>query len=235
MKLKLNVKINKQPDYTTCGPTSLHAIYTYYKDIISLPDTISEINQFDQGGGTLGVVLGTHALKRGYKVKLISYNINIFDPTWFGEHAEVIRSFLEQCLKIKSFSEKHSFALKQYIEYLDFGGELSFCDLSSQLLRSILDAKVPILTGLSSTWLYHEQRENPVTNEYDPIHGEPAGHFVVIDGYNDKNRFSICDPYHKNPINSSHHYLIGGNRLINAILLGISSYDGNLLIIEKKS
>jgi hypothetical protein len=95
-------------------------------------------------------------------------------------------------------------------------------------------SKTPILTGLSSSWLYRDKRENPLTNEYDDILGKPAGHFVIINGYDEKGDFLICDPYHKNPINSSNHYSINGDRLITSILLGITSYDGNLLLIEKK-
>jgi len=29
MNADLNVLIERQPDYTTCGPTALHAIYRY--------------------------------------------------------------------------------------------------------------------------------------------------------------------------------------------------------------
>ena len=36
MDIDLNVRIERQPDYTTCGPTALHAIYSYYGDPIDL-------------------------------------------------------------------------------------------------------------------------------------------------------------------------------------------------------
>ena len=36
MDIDLNVRIERQPDYTTCGPTALHAIYNYYGDPIDL-------------------------------------------------------------------------------------------------------------------------------------------------------------------------------------------------------
>lgn len=227
--------MKNQPDYTTCGPTSLHAVYSYYQDTITLNQTIDEINQFDHGGGTLAVVLAKHAIQRGYKALIYSFNINVFDPTWFDKDNEFIISCIRKGIEANHSSEKHLMVLNEYAEFLELGGQLKFSDLSADLIKSILDTKVPILTGLSSTWLYREKRENPLTNEADDIKGEPAGHFVIIDGYENNGDFTICDPYHKNPINFTNHYSMDGNRLLNSILLGISTYDGNLLLIEKKS
>lgn len=235
LEVKLHFEMKRQPDDTTCGPTSLQAVYSYYEDLISLDNVIKEINQFEEGGGTIAAVLGKHALRRGYEVTLVSYNVNIFDPTWFEENEKVICSNLKKTIKTKECNEKHLYALNQYVEYLELGGKLQFEDLSSKLLKQILSQEVPILTGLSSSWLYRDQREDPLTNKDDPINGDPAGHFVVINGFKDKNEFFISDPYKKNPINlNSNYYVIDGTRLINAILLGISSYDGNLLLIKKK-
>jgi len=231
--MRLNVSMQKQPDLTTCGPTSLHAVYAFYQDSISLEQTIKEINQFEKGGGTLAVVLGKHAIRRGYKATLYSFNINVFDPSWFEKDRAFICAKLTESIKAGPSSDKHLYVLNEYREFLELGGKLKFCDLSKELIRSILDSKIPILTGLSSTWLYRDKRENPVTNEDDDISGEPAGHFVIVDGHEKNGEFSICDPYHRNPINSSNHYLIDGDRLVTSVLLGISSYDGNLLLIEK--
>ena len=53
MDIDLNVRIERQPDYTTCGPTALHAIYGYYGDPIDLDTVIAETPKLP-GGGTLG-------------------------------------------------------------------------------------------------------------------------------------------------------------------------------------
>ena len=66
MDIDLNVRIERQPDYTTCGPTSLHALYSYYGDPIDLDTVIKETPKLP-GGGTLGVHLAVHALSRGYE------------------------------------------------------------------------------------------------------------------------------------------------------------------------
>ena len=82
VKLLNKLKILTQPDDSTCGPTSLHAVYQYFDDDISLDQVIKEVS-FLEEGGTLAVMLGCHALKRGYKVKIYTYNLHVFDPTWF--------------------------------------------------------------------------------------------------------------------------------------------------------
>lgn len=230
--MPINIEIKNQPDQTSCGPTSLQAIYSYWKDEVCVKQIMDETTSFENGGGTLAVILGTHALKRGYKVKLYSYNIDIFDPSWFEFGKEALLEKLKKCLDVRQNSDKARIAIENYIHYLELGGILSFQDLNIRLIRKYLDRKIPVLTGLSSTWLYKAQRENPLTCEDDDIHGHPAGHFVVIYGYKDF-KISVADPYKLNPINGSNYYTVNAKRLINSILLGITTYDGNLLVVEK--
>ncbi len=64
--LFLNFDIKAQPDEVTCGPTCLHALYQHYDNNISLKQVIQEVRQI-KTGGTLAVMLGEHALQRGYK------------------------------------------------------------------------------------------------------------------------------------------------------------------------
>ena len=49
VKKVLPINIASQPDDTTCGPTSLHAIYDYYGDAIKLEKVIKDINQHAEG------------------------------------------------------------------------------------------------------------------------------------------------------------------------------------------
>jgi ABC-type bacteriocin/lantibiotic exporter with double-glycine peptidase domain len=86
---KLHLGIKSQPDDTTCGPTCLHAVYTYFGDKISLDKVIGQVKQL-KGGGTLAVLLGCHALRRGYRAKLYTFNLQVFDPTWFASGAPAI-------------------------------------------------------------------------------------------------------------------------------------------------
>src|SRR5690606_27929210 len=79
----LEVNIHPQPCDTTCGPTCLHAIYRYLGDAISLAQVVAECPRLEEGG-TLAALLGTHAVRRGYQATIYSYNLRVFDPTWFA-------------------------------------------------------------------------------------------------------------------------------------------------------
>ena len=96
--LFLNFDIKAQPDEVTCGPTCLHALYQHYEDDISLKQVIQEVKQF-KTGGTLAVMLADHALQRGYKAHIYTYNLNVFDPTWFQySSAKMIELLKKQML-----------------------------------------------------------------------------------------------------------------------------------------
>ncbi len=229
-----NYTILPQPNEYTCGPTCLHSVYNYWKDDISLDQVISEVQQIDMGG-TLGVMLGNHALERGFKVRMYTYNLFLFDPSWFVLSSSDLIDKLKEQLKYKT-SEKLTLATEAYIKFIEKGGEIRFKDLTPDFISSILNKRIPILTGLSATYLYNSKREIGETNSYDDVKGEPSGHFVaVLDYKKDVNDVLIGDPYQPNPIaNTNPFYHIGVNRLINSIMLGIVTYDANLLIIEPK-
>ena len=231
MRKTLDFRILPQPTETTCGPTCLHAVYRYFGDRVSLNTIIDEIESFEEGG-TLAVMLGVHALKRGYKAKIFTYNLHIFDPTWFLNPSTDIRKYLLAQKKVKR-NKKLQMATDAYIEFLDLGGKLVFEDLTPQLLRKHLKKDQPVLTGLSATYLYRSAREIGETNEYNSIEGEPSGHFVVLAGYDKAiDSLLVADPFHLNPFAGSNYYWVEIQRVISSILLGIITYDANLLIIE---
>jgi len=145
-ELSLGFDIQSQPDEVTCGPTCLHALYQYYGEDVSLKQVIREVKHL-KTGGTLAVMLGNHALQRGYKAHIYTYNLNV----------------------------------------------------------------------------------------YDSIKGEPVGHFVIISGYEEeKNSVYLADPMTPNPLGKGQVYKVSFPRLINSIMLGIVTYDANLLVIEPK-
>jgi hypothetical protein len=232
------LQILTQPDDSTCGPTSLHAVYQYFKDDVSLEQVISEVS-FLEEGGTLAVLLGSHALRRGYKVHIYSYNLHVFDPTWFKmSNEKIIQNLQEQLLYKKD--AKLQMATHAYIEFLGLGGELRYKDLTPDLLDQYFSKGIPMLSGLSATYLYNCARER--TNErdesiFDDVRGEPMGHFVVLAGFvddQDKEHVIVADPYQENPLFRNNYYNVPISRLINAIMLGIVTYDANLLVIQPK-
>jgi hypothetical protein len=229
--LFLNFDIKAQPDEVTCGPTCLHALYQYYQDSISLKEVIQEVKSL-KTGGTLAVMMGNHALKRGYKAHIYTYNLNVFDPSWFKLSSPKMIQSLKRQMKYKHSSRKLQVASKAYIKFLEAGGRILYAELNESLIKSYLRRQIPILTGLSATYLYGTQREVSSTNKYDSIKGEPVGHFVVINGYDEpSNCVYLADPMNPNPLKSQY-YSVNFDRLINSIMLGIVTYDANLLVIE---
>ena len=233
-ELALGFDIQAQPDEVTCGPTCLQALYKYYKDDVPLKEVVRDVKKL-RTGGTLAVMLGNHALKRGYKAYIYSYNLNLFDPTWFKFSSKKIAQLLREQMEFKSKRRKLQVASQAFIKFLEAGGVLRYGELDEELMKSYLKRGIPILTGLSATYLYGTPREIPQFDIYDSIKGEPAGHFVVITGYDeDKNRVYIADPMEPNPLGKGQVYSVSSVRLINSIMLGIVTYDANLLIIEPK-
>ena len=182
-------------------------------------------------------MLGCHALDRGYQATIYTYNLLAFDPTWFAPGARRLAESLRAQMAAKDVPKLHT-ASQAYLGFLRRGGTILMEDLTTGLIRKYLNRQVPILTGLSATYLYRTAREYGPNWDPDDIRGEAAGHFVVLCGYHRESRaVLVADPLHPNPLATSTMYLISIDRVICAILLGILTYDANLLIIEpsKKS
>jgi hypothetical protein len=235
----MDLTIQSQPDDETCGPTSLHAIYQYYGFDIALEDVIRDVER-SLSGGTLTPMLGVHALKQGFQSTIFIYNLNVFDPTWFPQgqanNQELMEKLIQQ-LEYKSdpYLAKEALA---YLEYLKLGGKLHFSNLNLSLLKKYFTRGIPIVTALSATYFYSSAREyfTPEGKSvYDDVKGTPCGHFVILCGYDQKTRHVIiADPHPKNPLFNKSYYKVSVNRLINSIMLGVLTYDANLLIIEPK-
>lgn len=233
MESRLKLEILPQPDGVTCGPTCLHALYRYYNDELPLARVVAEAPRLDNGG-TLAVLLANHALKRGYQGTIYTCNLQVFDPTWFLEDAPQLTERLTAQMEVKGSPRLHAES-QGYLDFLRLGGILLMEDITSDLIRSHLLRGIPILTGLSSTFLYRDMREYGPHLEPDDIRGVPAGHFVVLCGYDRKSRnVLVADPLLPNPLAAEPLYELKLERVINAILLGIVTYDANLLILQPK-
>ena len=234
--MKLYLDISPQPDDSTCGPTCLHAIYRYFDDTIHLSQVVSEVTDL-KGGGTLAVYLAIHALRRGYKATIYTYNLKLFDPTWFVPNGPDIYERLKLQLRYKDDDNLFNISTYAYLKFFELGGRLRFQVLTPELIRKHLRRDVPILTGLNATYLYNACREY-VEGEhlvYDDVRGESTGHFVVLAGYDKMSRnVLIADPLKPNPVSSRQQYEVNIYRLICSIMLGSVTYDDNLLIIEPR-
>lgn len=238
----LRLDILPQPTDSTCGPTCLHAVYRFFGEDLPLDDVVREVGQLQQGG-TLAVILGCHALRRGYDARLYTYDLQVFDPTWFRRERPVdLQAKLAAQMKVKASPRLHA-ATVAYIEFLRLGGELRMEVLTIDLIRRYLKKQRPILTGLSATFLYGETREympeNPPpgrTTVADDVQGFPAGHFVVLCGYDPDTRMVlVADPLEDNPFTKDRIYAVDIDRAFSAIMLGIVTYDANLLVIRPRA
>jgi len=231
MDTRLPMQMLRQPNETTCGPSCLHAIYSYFGEDLSLDKVISEVRSLKEGG-TLEVFLGCHALSKGYSALIYTYNLTVFDPTWFVPGGPDIRERLIAQMKAKKDPKLHT-ATKAYLEFLELGGQVRFEDLTTSLIRKYLNKSVPLLAGLSATYLYQSPREFGRDGNWDDVRGESAGHFVVLCGYNREQRtVLIADPLFPNPVSQRHTYIVNIDRVLCAILLGVLTYDASLLIIR---
>jgi len=229
----LPVAIERQPDYTTCGPTALHAIYRYYGDPIDLKTVIQETPKLP-GGGTLGVHLSVHALSRGYEVDTWMCNVRHMDPTWFQQPTDVLAK-LRLRVEAKGLRDdpRYGPALEAVEQYVTLGGRLVWGDLTPELIGRTLARGMPILTGTNGTYLYQCARETDAGA--DDVRGDAFGHFVVLSGYREADQsVSIADPLLDNPAHGSKYYRASVYRLLGAIFLGVGSDDGNLMLIRPK-
>lgn len=227
---ELNFNILSQPDDTTCGPTCLHAVYQFYNDHEDLEKLIKEVHRFEDGG-TLAVWLGCHALQRGYDALLYTCNLQLFDPTWFEVEGINLCQKLRQQMRYKK-EKKMMRTSHAFMDFLKLGGKIKLEDLSRELIRKYLRQGIPILTGLSSTFLYRSARECADTLDFNDLRGTPSGHFVVLYGYNKETKHVlVADPHGMNPYSPTRKYEVPIDRVICSILLGILTYDANFLLI----
>jgi hypothetical protein len=211
----MQIRILPQPDDVTCGPTSLHAVYRHFGLDLPLDSLIKEI-EFLEEGGTLAVFLGIDALKRGFRARIHSFNLKVFDPTWATLSRDELIHKLTMQLQRKR-GRKFEQASKAYIRFLRMGGEIIFKDLSAQLFQGYFRSGVPVLAGLSATYLNASMREYTNAENasvFDDVAGEPTGHFVVLYGIDEDHHVLVADPDRSMDSKKGQYYTVESRRLI---------------------
>ncbi|WP_146537411.1 cysteine peptidase family C39 domain-containing protein [Rubripirellula reticaptiva] len=243
MTHELVLEIQPQPTQTACGPTCLAAVYEYWDRPVDLHELVGKITELDTGG-TLAVDLACDALERGFMAEIVTYNLQLFDPTWFdGEGEMKSADELVKKLSRQLGAKQHrtdidvmrlTAATNTYLRFLHLGGKVRMQPLDDLLLVSMMARETPVLCGLSATYLYQESREKP-SGDSDDEAGDPTGHFVVLHGFDPiKRTVLIADPLHPNPMAPTNKYIAPLSRVTSAILLGIVTFDANLLTITLK-
>lgn len=225
---ELNLEILPQPDNTACGPTCLHAVYRFLGRDVELVDLIGDVVAVE-GGGTLAVLLGQDALARGFRARIHTTNLQVFDPSWFRGEVDIAERLETQATHRSDPKRRH--ACLAYRDFILSGGEIRLEHPTARMIFEYHERGIPIITGLSATYLYREPRE--LDDAPDDVRGEPAGHFVVLAGSNPrKGRVLVADPLKNEPGNVSHYYWVDAERLLASILLGVLTYDASVLVIE---
>lgn len=230
--MKLDLHVTQQPDDESCGITCLKAIYEYYAHPTSLATLKHEIEHW-RTGGTVAVNLARHALAHGYDAEIYTYNLKIFDPTWKDLPPKELSQKLRQRQgRVRSVKQKE--VIRFYQDFLRKGGQVRFDDLDEDLMGRLFRLHKPIICGLSATYLYQQSRETH-DNEEDDVGGHPVGHFVVVSAWDPHTRMvTIQDPLRKNPFSETGTYRLPFVKFSNAVMLGILTYDENLLAIAKR-
>jgi len=84
----------------------------------------------------------------------------VFDPTWFVPGVDIAERLRRQREVKKDARQQQVTELvtEGYLEFLSLGGKLRLTDLSRPLIHGLLRQNFPIITGLSSTFLYRAAR-----------------------------------------------------------------------------
>ena len=116
--LRLPVKMLPQPDETTCGPTCLHAVYRYWGEDARLAEVIARTRKMELGG-TFAIFLACDALRQGYQATIYTYNLTVFDPTWFVPGVDIAER-LQRQREVKQDARLQQ-VTEGYLEFLQPG------------------------------------------------------------------------------------------------------------------
>lgn len=94
-RVRLPVEMLAQPDETTCGPTCLHAVNRYWGRQEPLVQVIARAGKLERGG-TVAVFLACDALRQGYQATIYTFNLMVFDPSWFVGDVDIAQRLLLQ-------------------------------------------------------------------------------------------------------------------------------------------
>lgn len=235
-RIRLDFAITPQPTETTCGAAVLQSVYKHFGLDVPVQNVIREVPQLP-GGGTWAVYMGLDALRRGFAARIYTCDLQLFDPSWFEDGAPPVRDKIEEMLQAGVLPHNLVVQARAYLDFLDDGGELLMQEPATELVSRHLRQGVPVIAGLSCTWLYQARRERWEGEKCipDDIRGTSTGHFVVVHGVDSRTRnFCIADPYRHRPFPGRHDYEIPIRRFFNALMLGIVTNDAKLLVIRPR-
>ncbi len=171
--------------------------------------------------GTWSPYIGIYAMKLGYNVEIFTYDVSLFDPTWFNlSNKSLIKKLKIAIKKIKDKDKK--FGVRGYIDFLREGGKLTFKIPTKKILIKFLKKKIPPMAFVNSTAYYKRKRKDFKAGKRSEF-GEVGGHCIVISGYKN-GKFIVTDPnYFKGGI-----YEVPEDKLI----FTWSNWGGELVVVK---
>lgn len=225
-----------------CLQTAVFQALSFFPDNTkSLDDIVAGVQvSVDENGNKVGTSIGhmaTYIKLLGYNVHLHVFDVELFDRSWGALNNKVLAEALAKRrdnLPTRLYIHADKDAIVEgYIAFLEYGGKMSFPQLSSQYLYDLL-AQGPFVAMLSSTYLNRaiHQTYNKATDKFidDAIRGRSVTHAVTVAGYQD-GQFNIIDPQPPEGIEQSR--WIPAEHLIASIATAQTESDNILLSISK--
>jgi len=227
-------EITPQPTETTCGPAALQSVYRHWGFELSVGRVIEDVTRLD-GGGTWAVHLGRDALRRGFRARIYTCDLQLFDPSWFTVDGPPLADRLRLQTERRDQPPALAAQGRAYLDFLERGGEVRMEEMGTELVTRYLRRGIPVIAGLCCTWLYRSTRERWDGERAipDDLEGTPTGHFVVVHGVDPVHRaLALADPFLHRPHPGEHHYDVPIRRFFNALMLGVVTNDAKLLVLR---
>jgi len=209
--MKLDIPHYKQEKTLSCGLAALRMVFSYYgnKTFEKELTNDTKIHSF----GILTTDLGIIALKLGYKVKIYTFHLPLLSPHKFAFGKEIK---MEDLSKIKP-DPKSKLTYESWEKYLESGGELIWEYPKIEIIKSLIENKIPCIVAVNTAALgnYWRSWDN--------------GHFFVINGIDDKNVF-VLDPAETKEKAA---YEIDDELLLSSVSINARVSAGYLVAIEK--
>lgn len=237
-QVEYQVKHQYQPTATSCSPTALSMLLSYYNKEITVAQISSDVPQVRNAAGeTFGTInqqLATWCISQGFRVNMYTFDCQIIDQSWANLSNEEIIDRLEARKDgwvVPSLGEVWNKAyVESYIEYIRAGGELYIWPgVTTKLLYELLE-NGPIFACVSFSTLHGLGRSNIRSkNESvpDDVYGRALNHSIVIYGVDDTGNFLIADPDKKPGF-----HVIEPERMIAAISTAQIECDNLLFQLE---
>ncbi len=228
----LNIPKIEQVD-NECGPASVAQVLSYFdipfqmEDIIDYSSNSYKFRDWDY-------LLAQYLNNRGVETEIVTFQSNIYDPSWSNLKGNSLIEKLKQELDFfysdsprlenKGFLAWHNLGpeiseVEEAIKYLDGGGKISIKPLSATDITAEIRRGNPIICAYDAILLHNMKRG--FMGKPDDIKGVPMGHVAVISGFTGKD-FVLVDPSYWYKKEESYH--VNKDRLINSIMTRNSQY-----------